>query len=418
MKKFGFSHVLRPFLKDLARLESEEGVLLKLESGNFILRASIAAFCGDGLAVHDVFNLLGPSDNQFCRMCMYSRADLRAGSLELGQERSEDLFKAHLSTLKASNFSDESKTKTGIRGDCCLNESKYFHISRNKSFDPMHDLLCGICPMIIKLVLKHYIIDEKKFNVKYFNGKILSFQWGYCEMKNKPSANFTDNMLEKKDHTLSQKAMQIWCLIRALPFLLADDIDSDDEHMGLVIILLQIMDLIFAPKITKSVLPYLNALIKEFRWKFKLLFPNIDEINKFHHLSHYVACIRWSGPQANYSCMRFEAKHHFAKIRAEVVHNFKNPPKTLIRIFQCGQSAKWGGKNIKLFQLRKSSGKKVPIHDTLSQRFLSDRKYNNTDKVFCTNTIKVNGIEFRVGLYVYLESSRLREDNLPLFAKN
>ncbi|XP_074108723.1 uncharacterized protein LOC141533631 isoform X2 [Cotesia typhae] len=252
VKKYGFSQILRPFLNDLALLESDDGVLTELESGNFILRASIAAFCGDGLAVHDVFNLLGPSANQFCRMCMYSRADLRVGTLELGQERSEELFQVHLDSLKASNYSDEVKTQTGVRGDCCLNESKYFHISRNKIFDPMHDFLCGICPMILKLVLKHYIIDQQKFDVKIFNGTISSFQWGYCEMKNKPSSNFTDNMLRKKDHTLSQRAMQTWTLTRALPFLLADEIDSDDEHMSFVLNLLQIMELVFAPKITNS----------------------------------------------------------------------------------------------------------------------------------------------------------------------
>lgn len=183
-------------------------MLTELESGNFILHASIAAFCSDGLAVHDVFNLLGPSANQFCRMCMYFRADLRIGTLELGQERSEELFQVHLDSLKASNYSDKVKTQTGVRGDCCLNESKYFHISRNKIFDPMHDFLCGICPMILKLVLKHCIIDREKFDIIIFNGKISCFQLGYCEMKNKPSSNFTDNILRKKGHTLSQKAMQ------------------------------------------------------------------------------------------------------------------------------------------------------------------------------------------------------------------
>lgn len=70
-----------------------------------------------------------------------------------------------------------------------------------------------------------------------------------------------------------------------------------------------------------------------------------------------------------------------------------------------------------LFQLRKYSGRNVSIEDTLSQQFLVDRNYNNNDEVYRTNSIKVNGVAFRVRLYVCLESSRLRADNLPLFAK-
>lgn len=133
-------------------------------------------------------------------------------------------------SLTADNFSDRIKTATGMRGDCCLNDLKYFHVTRNKIFDPMHDLLGGICPMIIKLVLQQYILVARTFNCKYLNGNISSFQWGYCAITNKPSANFTtESMLRRHDYSLSQKAMQIWCLIRALPFLQSEKIAGDDD---------------------------------------------------------------------------------------------------------------------------------------------------------------------------------------------
>lgn len=136
--------------------------------------------------------------------------------------------------------------------------------------------------------------------------------------------------------------------------------------------LLRIMELVFVPKLIQSLIPYLDAVIREFRASFETLFPDVNEINKFHHLSHYPKCIMWCGPIINYWCMCHEAKHHDAQIRSEVVHNFKNPPKTLIQVFQCGQSAKWGGKDVKLFHLQKFSGKNVSIGDTLSQQFLLD----------------------------------------------
>lgn len=99
VKKYGFKKILEPFLHDLAQLESDEGILVEGQGYEFVLRASIAAFCGDGLSVHDVFNLLGPSANKFCRLCLYSRNDLHAGSLAAGQPRTEDVFDQHLALL-------------------------------------------------------------------------------------------------------------------------------------------------------------------------------------------------------------------------------------------------------------------------------------------------------------------------------
>ncbi|KYN14640.1 hypothetical protein ALC57_13147 [Trachymyrmex cornetzi] len=144
---------------ELTKLESDEGIPIEIGSDHeFVLRGFLAAFTGNGLSVHDVYNFLGPSANMLCRMCLYTRADLHAGSVEPAEPRTEELFNQHLDLLEQTNFSAESKSTTRIRGDCSLHSSRYFHISRNKIFDPMHDFLCGICPMILKLILHEYIL--------------------------------------------------------------------------------------------------------------------------------------------------------------------------------------------------------------------------------------------------------------------
>ncbi|XP_031784370.1 uncharacterized protein LOC107980677 [Nasonia vitripennis] len=56
VQKYGFEKILSPFMKELAQLESDAGITLKFGDENFILRASIESFCGDALALHDVFN--------------------------------------------------------------------------------------------------------------------------------------------------------------------------------------------------------------------------------------------------------------------------------------------------------------------------------------------------------------------------
>ncbi|XP_044726999.1 uncharacterized protein LOC123290764 [Chrysoperla carnea] len=390
VKKYGFTQILEPFLYELKKLESDEGIPIETEQGIFVLRASIAAFCGDGLAVHDVFNLLGPSAN---RMCMYSRDDLHAGSLNSGQERDENLFQEHVNLLRRTNYSPESKSNTGVR---------------NKIFDPMHDLLCGICPMILKLVLKQYVIVQRLFSVNYFNDKISAFQWGYCEMVNKPSANFTNVMLRKKEHTLSQKAMQIWCLIRAFPFLVSGKIADDDEYLELIRNLLQIMEIVFALKLMSSQMPYLDALIRQFRMKFRRLFPEVDQINITQNL-FYGLVLYW--------CMRFEAKHRNIKLRAQCVCSYKNPSKTLVRVSQCGQSAKWGSKDVKIIRCSSRSGENIQVQNSLSREFLLALNYTCTDNVFRSKSVKFNGVEFRPNLYTCLEVAHVRDDNLPVFGK-
>lgn len=75
---------------------------------------------------------------------------------------------------------------------------KYFHCTSNYSFDQMHDLLEGVVPMTIKDVLKFFTIETQKFTIDYLNAKIYCFDYGLVEKKNKPSANFTVAMLNKK----------------------------------------------------------------------------------------------------------------------------------------------------------------------------------------------------------------------------
>lgn len=42
--------------------------------------------------------------------------------------------------------------------------------------------------------------------------------------------------------------MQIWLLLRAFPFIVAQKIDKGDEHMNLILLLLRIMEIVLAPR--------------------------------------------------------------------------------------------------------------------------------------------------------------------------
>ena len=78
-----------------------------------------------------------------------------------------------------------------------------------------HDLWLGIIPCEISLVLKS-LIDEKAFNYDLLNSRIISFEYGIFEPKNKPNLlNWSDGKIKIK-----QKAAKMTCLLKLLPFII------------------------------------------------------------------------------------------------------------------------------------------------------------------------------------------------------
>jgi len=125
--------------------------------------------------------------------------------------------------------------------------------------------------------------------------RIHLFRYDSPEQKNKPSPNFLmTSISDLKDHTISQTGSQT-CLMRIFPFIVSDKVPKEDEYLGLILLLNKITEIVFAP-ILRFILPYLSELIVQYKSLFRKLFPNINSINKHHHLSHYCDCIRNSDP--------------------------------------------------------------------------------------------------------------------------
>lgn len=196
----------------------------------------------------------------------------------------------------------------------------------------------------------------------------------------------------------------MWCLLCVFPFLVAAKVPRDDRHMNLILLLLRILEIVMAPKLTNSLMPYLQQTIREFFQVFKKLFADIKFINKFHHMDHYPEYIEAMGPLVHNWCMRYEAKHAPTKERAHVVHNFQNIPKTLIRESQCAQSAMWGAGDVELGFVKSEGGKVVLMEETLSQLELQNLGYVVGDKVFRTNSVRVNGVLFeKILLFAWMQ---------------
>ena len=123
----------------------------------------------------------------------------------------------------------------------------------------------------------------------------------------------------------------------------------------------------------------------------------------------------WAGPSTDYSCFRFEGYHQNLKKRAQVMCNFKNTPKTVVRVTQCQQCAMWGSGDIEFHKFHAINGTSCFVGNTLFKKYLLNRGYSLTDDIFCSSSVEVNSTNYRAGIYVCLLVPDSCKDKLPLF---
>ena len=81
-------------------------------------------------------------------------------------------------------------------------------------------------------------------------------------------------------------ASQMWTLGRFLPLAIGHLISKDNEYWINYLRLLNIMDILFSPRVSKEDCSYLEALIYEHHYTLKLLYPHIHITPKLHYMVH------------------------------------------------------------------------------------------------------------------------------------
>ena len=171
--------------------------------------------------------------------------------------RNRDNYEEHLRQVEAD---PNQVSNTRIARKSVLNDLDYFHVTQNYTPDVMHDLLEGVCPYIMKLILKTFIIDKKLLTVDFLNQRIKSFNYGPTEFGNK-STEISRYALSHADGHTKQSAIEMWCLMVNLPLLIADQSPEDDPHWGLYVSLLEIVSIVFAPALSEGATYYLQEII-------------------------------------------------------------------------------------------------------------------------------------------------------------
>lgn len=79
----------------------------------------------------------------------------------------------------------------------------------------------------------------------------------------------------------------MWCLARMLPLMIGKDISVSDEHWSNYLVLLEMLDYVFAPTLTCEAVAQLKVLIDDHHHTFKVLYPNSPITPKMHYIVRY-----------------------------------------------------------------------------------------------------------------------------------
>ena len=318
-KRYGYNQILQPIFVQLQQLESDKGLAVNVHGETRAVHGILGLFSADNLGAHSLFGFLESfSANYPCRYCLAHKDEIQFKFFDTDfTRRTRTHTDACVANLAEATY---NPAQTGIKTSCILNDLTNFHCTEQSVVDCMHDVLEGLVPYELGLILQS-LIAKQHFSLVELNGALYHFNYCASDKNSKPPSV----SLPK----LRIQAAEAWCLIRNLPLVVGSKVPVDDEHWQLLLMLLNCLDLIFAPAISYGQVHMLTYLIHDHHSFFKHLFPGEKLLPKHHFLVHYPEFIRKFGPLSQYWCMRFEAKHRFGKELASTVRNFKNICKTV-----------------------------------------------------------------------------------------
>jgi hypothetical protein len=269
----------------------------------------------------------------------------------------------------------------------------------------MHDLLEGVVPYELKLMLASFIFDKRYFTLAVLNARLASFDYGYSDRKNKPTALNEAELRDPQKTSLNQKASQTKCLVSILPFLIGNEVPENDTMWKLYLLLRDIIDLVFADVCSVSDSVYLKCKIEDHHSLFRAVFPDRNMIPKHHIMIHYLQVMRKVGPLLRCSSIRFEAKHNESKRLCGVVCCFKDICKTVVQRHQINQCVRIAAGNCAMYEVKVQKVEictvnELPEADTV---LLSVAGLQRFDDISHATFVSVCGTEYRKNMVIVVD---------------
>lgn len=307
IKQFGLNPVLHKIVNDIKILE-KEGIFI--ESLNTSVKSTLVSLAFDNLGGNMLFGMNESFNaNYYCRICTIHKKDAQKACTV-----DNNLLRTFNSFINLSNQLNYSNNDTinffGINNKSPLFDLAYFKPCENLNVDIMHDFLEGICQRDLNLFF-NFCDKNKIISLNDLNDKIQAFDYGLHNRANLPSVI----NLNKKFNTIGQRAIQTLCLIVHLPIILRDIIPKLDQNFNkwkVVLLVIKMLKIVLAVKITNNMLDELQRTIKEHH---ELLIKefSVSLTPKDHIITHYTMIIKKMGPPRTFWTMRYESKHGYLK---------------------------------------------------------------------------------------------------------
>lgn len=395
IKSYGMNSILAPIVNELNKLNKSMPKSEEFENSPFS-NVQLLQVCGDNLALHAILGFSESFNANFrCRFCKATKSQSY-----VDVEERKELIRNRLGY--SEDVEVQNVSLTGIKELSIINQIAGFHVTSNFAPDIMHDIFEGICIIELKLVLEH-ILQNNYFSLVEINHRLsccLKRNGHHLTKFPEIGSNIIDG---DKKSCFSASEMSNFFLV--FPAVFGDRIPSDDKYWNLILKFRRIIRIVMAPVITRSKLLLLQFLIAEHHQMYIDLTGN-NLTPKFHHLLHYPNAINQLGPLRNYWCMRFEAKHRFAKTVGKNSCNFKNISKSVARRMSLNMAFSLGSINIEpKVQLSIGPGNTFDIRDIKDDVDFSTISSAQCNKIFCLDFVQINGTKISPLNYFLIGSS-------------
>jgi hypothetical protein len=216
IRKHGMNSFLKPFVDSMISL-SNHGLTVDIGGGMKTYKVGLLAVLADNLGAHAIggFKESMSFANRICRSCMATTDQVQTNFIESAFDlRTPKDHDDQVSSLSSASYVENS-IKYGINRKSALDDIPNFSVARNLPHDIMHDILEGVIPYEMKLLLE-FLVEKKYIAVNTLNNRMKSFDFGYTETSDKPS-EVNEKAYKKSDQKIRQSASKMWLLAVYLP---------------------------------------------------------------------------------------------------------------------------------------------------------------------------------------------------------
>ncbi len=205
------------------------------------IHAALATFSADSLSAHMLAGFtMSFNSARVCRYCMATHTEIKEKFRESDFVlRTPEVHQYHLMCIENT----EDQRMYGVNYPSPFNELNYFDVTQAFPPDIMHDLLEGVIPLIIKLVLS-WAHKEKHITIQELNDELQQLSIGQNDKKNKP-VQLSERTLHKSG--IAGPASQKCFLFKILPFLMAHRVPPNSKHWN---VFLLCCDIVIAPRLS------------------------------------------------------------------------------------------------------------------------------------------------------------------------